>query len=111
MEKVDEKWLKKNGWKCQCDTTENIEENQRRKTVKHYTSYVKRKIDGGFARWDHSFTRSFLITKNGEEHLQNVSNYYIFSAFGDGFEVSNRISSRKFDSEKVEAALKVCGIE
>ena len=54
-----------------------------------------------------SGTAEFEIYPNKMEK----GNYYIFGAFGDKFEVGNRISHRKFDVEKIEAACTLCGIK
>lgn len=118
MDKVDEKWLKEHGWECFNDDVIVEQETSFSKTIKHHTTYYKRVGSNRDmrtykrARWDHTYERYYLIgKKTGKERLQSTSNYYIFSSFGDGFEVDNKISHRKFPAEKVEAALKLCGIE
>ena len=116
MEKVDEKWLKKNGWACWEDEVKIVEETPHSKVIEHHTIYTK--SVGNInnmktykrARWDHTFRRSYIIGKSGKEYLRGTSNFYVFGAFGDGFETNNRISHRKFESDKIEAALKLCGI-
>ena len=120
MCKVDEKWLKKNGWTCWHDeVTESWDYNT--KTITHHTIYVKSTgnpnsrrwgKDYKRARWEHKFSRSYLVSKKtGNEYFQGTSNYYMFGAFGDGFDIDNRISHRKFESEKIEAACTLCGIK
>ena len=118
MEKVDEKWFKKNGWFCWVDEVKVTEDSPRHKTIEHHTVYIKAVGNNGMkygkykrARWDHYYSRSYLVGKSGKEYLQGTSNYYIFGAFGDKFEVGNRISHRKFDVEKIEAACTLCGIK
>ena len=119
MEKVDEKWLKKNGWTCWHDeVTESWEYST--KIITHHTIYVKSIGDPNSrrwgkdykrARWEHTFKRSYLVSKKtGNEYFQGTSNYYMFGAFGDGFDIDNRISHRKFPVEKIEAACVLCGI-
>lgn len=118
MEKVDEKWLKKNGWTCWHDeVTESWDHST--KTITHHVIYVKTVGNVGMkcgkykrARWEHKYSRSFLVSKvTGNEYFKSTSNYYMFSAFGDLFNVDNRISHRKFDAEKIEAACVLCGIK
>ena len=118
MEKVDEKWLKKNGWTCWVDeVTEKWDLST--KIITHHTVYVKSigNINmkcGKYkrARWEHTYSRSYLVSKRtGKEYFQGTSNYYMFGAFGDMFSVENRISHRKFDAEKIEAACTLCGIK
>lgn len=114
MEKVDEKWLKKNGWTCWVDEVKTIEETPYFKNVEHHTVYVKSVGDINDyrkARWDHYFRRSYLITEPGKEVLYGTSNYYMFGAYGDGFHVNNNVSHRKYDSEKIKTSLKLCGID
>lgn len=116
MEKVDEKWLKRNGWKCWIDeVTEDWDYNT--KFITHHAVYVK--SEGTIsskkykrARWDHTYRRKYLVSKKtGKEYFIGTSNYYMFGAFGDGFNVENSISHRKFDVEKIKDACKLCGIE
>lgn len=116
MCKVDEKWLKENGWTCWVDkTTESWDYNT--KTITHHTVYVKtvgnvnnKKYKR--ARWEHKYRRSFIVNKkSGNEYPNGVSNFYMFGAFGDGFYVDNKISHYKFESEKIEAACTLCGIK
>ena len=116
MEKVDEKWLKKNGWTCWHDEVTE-EWNYSTKTITHHVIYVKtvgnitsRKYKR--ARWEHKYSRNYLVSKKtGNEYLNGTSNFYMFGAFGDNFNVDNRISHRKFDAEKIEAACTLCGIK
>jgi hypothetical protein len=116
MEKVDEKWLKKNGWTCWHDeVTERWEYST--KIITHHTVYVKsvgdiNKKDYKRARWEHTYKRCYLVSKKtGNEYFQGTSNFYMFSAFGDMFKVENNISHRKFEAEKIEAACTLCGIK
>ena len=120
MEKVDEKWLKKNGWTCWHDeVTESWDYST--KTITHHTIYVKSIGDPNSrrwgkdykrARWEHTFKRSYLVSKKtGNEYFQGTSNYYMFGAFGDGFDIDNTISHRKFHVEKIQAACTLCGIK
>ena len=41
MEKVDEKWLKKNGWTCWEDEVKTVEETPYSKVIEHHTIYTK----------------------------------------------------------------------
>jgi hypothetical protein len=116
MCKVDEKWLKKNGWTLWVDeTTESWNFNT--KTITHHVIYVKsvgnvndRKYKR--ARWEHKYSRSYLVNKRtGNEYPSGISNHYMFGAFGDGFDINNRISHRKFESEKIDAACTLCGLK
>jgi len=118
MEKVDEKWLKRNGWKCWVDeVTEDWDYST--KSITHHTIYTKSlgtvNLKYGKykrARWEHKYTQRFLVSnKTGNKYFIGVSNYYMFSAFGDKFSVENSISHRKFDAEKIKAACTLCGIE
>ena len=118
MEKVDEKWLKKNGWTCWHDEVTEEWPYKHEKCVKHHVIYVKSigNINmkwGKYkrARWEHTYTRSYFVSDSGKEWLRGTSNYYMFDAFGDHFQVENRISHRKFDAEKIEAACTLCGIK
>ena len=122
MEKVDEKWLKKNGWTCRKDeVTESWDYYSTTKTITHHTIYVKSIGDPNSrrwgkdykrARWEHTFERSYLVSKKtGNEYFQGTSNYYMFGAFGDGFDIDNTISHRKFHVEKIQAACTLCGIK
>ena len=116
MCKVDEKWLKANGWTCWHDeTTESW--NYSTKTTTHHVVYVKTVGNVNnkkykMARWEHKYSRSFIVgKKSGNEYLNSTSNYYMFGAFGDGFGVDNKISHHKFDSEKIGATCTLCGIK
>ena len=116
MCKVDEKWLKANGWTCWVDeTTQSWDYST--KTITHHTVYVKSvgnvsNKNYKRARWEHKYSRSYIVNKkSGNEYFQGITNFYMFGAFGDGFCVDNKISHRKFDSEKIEAACTLCGIK
>lgn len=117
MEKVDEKWLKKNGWKCAVDIVTVDEETEYCQVVTHHSVYEK--SIGNFrdvknykiARWDHTYIRYYRINKKGEDIPDGTSNFYEFGCHGDGFSVNMGISYRKFDAEKIKLATKLCGID
>lgn len=113
-EKVDEKWLKKNGWECQVDDVDVFDADNHT-VIKHHTVYVKGDTTGKgkrkfrkIARWDHFYTRYY-----GERSfkLVSTSNYYQFQVSNAVFIAKNNISHRKYDAENIKAALKLCGIE
>lgn len=114
MIKVDDKWFKSQGWeKDVYDTTEE--------SIGGYSSYRRKATvwrksnqDGSHARYEHVvetyFSKGGRLAK--EPKITGRSNFYVFNAWGkNGFNVENRISSRRFTDEQVLAALKVCGIE
>ncbi len=117
MEKVDEKWLKKNGWTCSVDDIAVDIENEYGKTIRH--SVVYEKTIGNFrdaknykiARWDHTYIRYYRTNKKGEDIPDGTSNFYEFGCHGDGFSVNMGISYRKFDAEKIKLATKLCGTD
>lgn len=119
MDKVDEKWLKANGWTCWVD---EVKEDwvYSTKIITHHTIYVKsmgdinkkKSKDYKRARWEHIYSRRYLVNQNtGNEYFEGTSNSYLFGVFGDGFRIDNKFSHRKFPVEKIEAALKLCGIK
>lgn len=114
LEKVDEKWLKKNGWECQMDDVD-VFESEHTTVVKHHTIYVKGDTTGKgkhkfpkIARWDHFYTREYA--KRGSKVIR-TSNYYQFNVSNAVFIAKNNISYRKYDAENIKAALKLCEIE
>jgi len=110
MEKVDEKWLKKNGWRCTVDETAEQYKTYYSRAVTHTVSYNKG-IGKAFAIWTHTYTRYYRTDNRGKEYLDGTSNFYGVYASGNGFKIENKVSYRKFTSDKVEAALKVCGVD
>lgn len=109
-EKVDEKWLKKNGWECKVDDVD-VFESEHTTVVKHHTIYEKGDRKCKFpkiARWDHFYTREYA--KRGSKVI-STSNYYQFNVSNAVFIAKNNISYRKYDAENIKAALKLCGIE
>ena len=98
MCKVDEKWLKANGWKELLIHTSDGN--------KKHTIYTLGKGTKKFARLDHHFEKH--PDWRGKLHK---SNWYEFFCCGNGFKVENKISYRKFESEKIEAACTLCGIK
>ena len=119
MEKVDEKWLKTNGWTCWHDEVKEYWPYTNEKSIEHHVVYVKKVGDVNMkwgkyklARWEHTFIRNYTVSKRtGQQWLRSTSNYYMFGAFGDMFTVKDNIAHRKFDAEKIKTACKLCGIE
>ncbi len=119
MEKVDEKWLKANGWTCWYDEVKESWPYTNEKSIEHHVVYVKKVGNANmkrgkykFARWEHTFIRNYTVSvRTGQQWLRSTSNYYMFGAFGDMFTVKNNVVHRKFDAEKIKTACKLCGIE
>ena len=117
MEKVDEKWFKKHGWKCTRDETFEEGNTGYSKTVTHLVVYDRGRDksltnDYKLASWVHTYSKYYeLGYVTGKETLVGTSNFYEFRAMGNGFTVKNEISYRKFTDEQIGSALKLCGIE
>ncbi len=111
-EKVSEKWFKEHGWKEYVDETRENKENARQEKVyrKHiiYSIYNNRNIvkSKKYARFDHFY--EVVTDKWGAVQKRN---WYMFSCYGNGFSIENRICFRKMTIEQIESALKVVGIE
>lgn len=113
MAKVDDKWFKAQGWeKDVYDTTEE--------TIGGYSSYRrkatvwrKRDQDGSHARYEHVVETYYNRGRsmNNKPKMTGRSNFYVFNAWGNGFSVENRCSSRRFTDEQILSALKVVGLE
>ena len=110
MEKVDEKWFKKHGWRCTVDDSVEEHKTYYSRAITHIVSYDKGN-GKSFAMWTHTYTKYYKTNNKGKEYVDGVSNFYGFYATGNGFKIENKVAHRKFKEEQVESALKVCGIE
>lgn len=105
MSKVDEKWLRQNGWKKTVDETEIIE------TWKTYTTKSKH-IVYEYKPQNHVYARIDRITQvsrfNDDNSIRERHLYYTFSAFNKktGFRVKN-CSHHRYNDNQIKAAIEV----
>ena len=106
MRKVDEKWLRDNGWMKTVDETEVVESNTLYTTKKRHVVYKYRPNNYTLARIDHTIYTSRFISDN---KIRKRSNYYLFYAFNEksGFHVENKISRRRFKVCQIVSAIDI----
>lgn len=104
MGKVDDKWFKTQGWKEEkYDDTKKVSDYD---GYRRRTTIFTKSNKGSHARYDHVIETYF---RNGK--TTGRSNFYTFYARGNGFEVRNSVTHRKFTDEQILASLKIIGLE
>lgn len=106
MEKVDEKWLRINGWKKTVDETEVTEEYKTYTAKSRHIVYEYSPQNNIHARIDRI---TYVSRFNDGNSIRKKSTYYMFSAFNKktGFRVENRICYHRYNVNQIKAAIEV----
>lgn len=103
MEKVNEKWFEKKGWRKNVSVLGDVEDPKPMTRIS--TVYDIFGPNDAHARWEHV---THWTQRKGK--TVRICNYYMFHCYGKTWKIENRISHWKFTVDQIESALKIVGL-